>query len=171
MDKISTLLIKLHGSINWYPRKGERAPYGLDAIYHHEDWYPSKSSSLPKGAPDLVARHLESIPFFIPPVLDKRALAGEPILQLVWTLAKKCLSNASRVYFVGYSMPMTDLAARFLFKESLDGRSEIIRVVNFAKCEEEKVQIRSAYGTVFKELKDNQFDFDGALQWSQQFTV
>ncbi|MDR4474383.1 MAG: SIR2 family protein [Nitrospira sp.] len=171
MDKASTLLIKLHGSINWYPRKGERAPYGLDTIYHHEDWYPPKWPALPMGDPELVMRHLEPHPFFIPPVLDKTSLAGEPILQLVWSLAKKCLSNASRVYFVGYSMPVTDLAARFLFKESLDGHSEVIHVVNFAKCEQEKAHIRSAYRTVFKELKDDQFEFDGALKWGQQFTV
>ena len=39
MDTTSMLLLKLHGSINWYPRKGERPPYNINALHHAEDWF------------------------------------------------------------------------------------------------------------------------------------
>ena len=119
----------------------------------------------------MVARHFEPDPFIIPPVLDKTALSNEPVLQVVWSLAKNALCRASRTYFVGYSMPVTDLAASFLFKESLDDKSHLIRVVNQATREETKEQIRSAYRKVFPKLEDDQFEFDGALKWAQQVTA
>jgi hypothetical protein len=169
MNTTSMLLLKLHGSINWYPRKGERPPYHLDALHHDEDWFTTDPEEfLP--AQEMVARHFEPDPFIIPPVLDKTALSNEPILQVVWSLAKDAISRASHVYFVGYSMPVTDMAASFLFNESLEGKSHIIRVINQA-TPENKEQIRSAYRKVFPKLKDDQFEFDGALKWAQEVSA
>ncbi len=34
----TSLLLKLHGSVNWMPRRGHREPHVLDAIVHCEDW-------------------------------------------------------------------------------------------------------------------------------------
>lgn len=166
MNTTAMLLLKLHGSINWYPRKGERPPYNLNAMHHDENWFSSPPDvfSPPQA---MVARHFEPDPFIIPPVLDKTALSNEPILQVVWSLAKDAISRASRVYFVGYSMPVTDMAASFLFNESLEGRSHIICVINLAIDEGSKEQIRSAYRKVFPKLSDDQFEFDGALKWAQ----
>ncbi|MEQ1844908.1 MAG: hypothetical protein ABL983_04955 [Nitrospira sp.] len=169
MDTTSMVLLKLHGSINWYPMKGERPPYNLNAIYHDQDWYTPRRN---RPSPDqgLVARHFEPDPFIIPPVLDKTALSNEPVLQVVWSLAKDAISRASQVFFVGYSMPVTDMAASFLFNESLEGRSHIIRVVN-QSTPENKEQIRSAYRKVFPKLTDDQFEFDGALKWVREVSA
>jgi hypothetical protein len=167
MNTVSMLLLKLHGSINWYPRKGERPPYNLNAIHHDEDWFGS-DDDVPPATKKMIARHFEPDPFIIPPVLDKTALSNEPVLQVIWSLAKDALYTASHIYFVGYSMPVTDLAASFLFNESLEGRSHILRVINLATQAEHKNQIRSAYRKVFPNLKDDQFDFDGALSWVQK---
>lgn len=166
MDTTSMLLLKLHGSINWYPRKGERPPYDINALHHDEDWFTASAEvSIP--AQETIARHFEPDPFIIPPVLDKTALSNEPVLQVVWSLAKDALSKASQVYFVGYSMPLTDLAASFLFNEALEGRSHIIRIINLATKNEDKEQIRSSYRRVFPKLGDDQFEFGGALQWAR----
>lgn len=170
MDTTSMLLLKLHGSINWYPRKGERPPYDINALHHDEDWFTADAEvSIP--AQETIARHFEPDPFIIPPVLDKTALSNEPVLQVVWSLAKDALSRASQVYFVGYSMPLTDLAASFLFNEALEGRSHIIRIINLAAKEESKEQIRSSYRRVFPKLGDDQFEFGGALQWAQEVSA
>lgn len=166
MNTTSMLLLKLHGSINWYPRKGERPPYNLNAIHHDEEWFNSDPDEFP-AAQEMIARHFEPDPFIIPPVLDKTVISNEPILQVVWSLAKEALSKASQVYFVGYSMPLTDLAASFLFNEALEGRSHIIRIINLATEEEGKERIRSSYRRVFPNLKDDQFEFGGTLQWAQ----
>ena len=169
MDNTSMLLLKLHGSINWYPKKGERPPYNLNAIYHDEDWFRRDLGGPSLAfAQEVVARHFEPDPFIIPPVLDKTALSSEPVLQVVWSLAMKALQKSSRIYFVGYSMPVTDLAASFLFNESLDGRTHQISVINLATQEEPKDLIRSSYRKMFPKLKDDQFDFDGALNWVQK---
>ena len=170
MNTTSMLLLKLHGSINWYPRKGERPPYKLNALHHDEDWFNSDPDELPV-VQEMIARHFEPDPFIIPPVLDKTALSNEPVLQVIWSLAKKALSQASRVYFVGYSMPVTDMAAIFLFNESLEDRSHIIRVINLATDDEGKEQIRLAYRKAFPKLSEEQFEFDGALKWAQQVCV
>ena len=67
-------------------------------------------------------------------------------------------------------MPVTDLAASFLFNESLEGKSQIIRVIN-QSTPENKEQIRSAYRKVFPKLTDDQFEFDGALKWAQEVSA
>jgi hypothetical protein len=170
MDTTSMLLLKLHGSINWYPRKGERPPYTINALHHDEDWFGLDSHMIPI-AQATVARHFESDPLIIPPVLDKTALSNEPVLQVVWSLAKDALSRASQVFFVGYSMPVTDMAAGFLFNESLEGNSHFIRVINLATKEENKEQTRSAYRKLFPKLKDDQFEFEGALKWVQEVSA
>lgn len=170
MDRTPALLLKLHGSINWYPRRGETQPYRLNSLYHYQEWYPPEQSILPVADKTLVSRHLAPHPFFVPPVLDKTALANEPIMQVVWSLAKECLSKARTVYFVGYSMPVTDLAASFLFKETLTGRLDGIRVVNKALLDSEKLSIKHSYRRVFGELKDEQFSFNGALEWVSEWT-
>ena len=167
MDTTSMLLLKLHGSINWYPRKGERHPYNINALHHDEDWFKSDADAYTPPQ-EMVARHFEPDPFIIPPVLDKTALSNEPVLQVVWSLAKKALEKASHIYFAGYSMPVTDMAVSFLFNESLEGRSHQISVINLATQDEHKDQIRSAYRKVFPKMKDDQFDFDGALNWTQK---
>ncbi len=169
MDKTPSLLLKLHGSINWYPRLGEVQPYRLNSLYHNQEWYPPEQRELPEIDKNLVTRHLAPSPFFIPPVLDKKALANEPILQVIWSLAKESLLKATTVYFVGYSMPVTDLAASFLFKEALASRSDIIRVVNKPTQDDaEKSTIRNAYEKVFGSLRDEQFMFCGALEWAMR---
>lgn len=166
MDQTSMLLLKLHGSINWYPRSGEKQPYSIDAIYHHEDWYVSPRS--PRFYPpnkDLIARHLEQDPFLIPPVLDKTTLGTEPVLKTVWSIAKDQLESTHNIYFIGYSMPATDLAGRFLFSETLGQKTHQIRVINLAKEENDREQIKIAYRRVFPTIEDTQFEFDGAIEW------
>jgi hypothetical protein len=64
-------------------------------------------------------------------------------------------------------MPVTDLAAIFLFSESLGNRADLILVINYATPEEDKGQIKLAYKKVFPKLKDDQFSFDGALKWAK----
>lgn len=170
MNITSMLLLKLHGSINWYPRKGERPPYNLDALHHTEDWF-TRDSDIFIPPKEMITRHFEPDPFIIPPVLDKTILSTEPVLQVIWSLAKETLNRASTVYFVGYSVPVTDLAASFLFSESLENKSHIIHVVNQATQDEHKEQIRSAYRKVFPKLKDDQFEFDGALKWAKEVSA
>ncbi len=82
-------------------------------------------------------------------------------------MAFQRLARAEHVIFIGYSFPITDIAASFLFREALGHLTPSqIQIVNFATSDEGKRAVVSAYREVFPELPDEQFDFRGALEWS-----
>ena len=170
MDKMSMLLLKLHGSINWRARRGYTRPYVIDAIVHDEPWFTVEPTVDAGG--NVVPLHLEPDPFMIPPVLLKGALVEQPVLRLVWHRAYQALARAQQVTFVGYSLPATDIAATVLFDESLkDLPKANIAVVNPAGGETERRQIRSAYRRMLGDIPDKQFDFRGALDWSKELVA
>ncbi len=156
------LLLKLHGSLNWRSKLGHAAPVALDAITHHDDW-----SGLGLGhRPDVVSRHLEPEPVIVPPVLSKSSLVEQPVLRLVWSRAFAELATAREVTFIGYSFPTTDIAVRTLFSEAMeDLPRENITIVNLASDESEAVATRTAYRAALGHIPDEQFHFDGALEW------
>ena len=162
------LLLKLHGSANWRIRLGAPQPYQIDSVVHHENWYPNtrgfKSMTF-ESVDDL----LEPEPFMVPPILIKTALVEQPILRLVWSKAYNILANAEEIIFVGYSLPITDLAASFLFGEAIKNEAvSNIRVVNHSQDEEAQENVIKAYRTVFPNLSEKQFDFRHALDWSRE---
>lgn len=172
MDKTSMLLLKLHGSVNWRSKLGSRQPYNIDDILHYESWMPH-IARLRESEKLRIKRHLNSEPFIVPPVLVKSSLVEEPVLQFMWSLAYEELEKAERVIFVGYSFPVTDLAARFLFSETLlrDKGGPDIRVVNLKSAEDEREAVRRNYREVFPEIAESQFDFQGARNWSREFVA
>ncbi len=166
MDRPVAPLLKLHGSMNWRPKRGARVPYALDAIVHHESWYPfhAREEINLEG----VEAHLEAEPFIVPPILMKSVLLEQPVLRLVWSLAYDALKTAEEVAFVGYSLPLTDIAARFLFSEALQELEDTkILVVNYAQDNPTREEVVRSYRMIFPEIKLDQFSFDGALQWAK----
>jgi hypothetical protein len=117
MGHSSTLLLKLHGSINWRVKRGAARPYQLDTILHDSSWCASTSVSSPD--PERVERHLDPLRLLVLPVLIKSDLTNEPCFRLLWSEAYRRLQEAVRVIFIGYSMPRTDIAAACLFGEAL----------------------------------------------------
>jgi hypothetical protein len=160
MERPSTLLLKLHGSVNWYVRLGERTPFGPANLLHHEEWSPQ--SNLPHDL-NQIRSHLERDPFIVPPVLVKSELSLHPVLRVIWELAHDKLTNATEVVFIGYSIPETDMAARILFRETLSRRTGYsVRVVSLASETNDEELLKNTYRSLFKDLADDQFDFSGA---------
>ena len=158
------LLLKLHGSINWWPRLGSARPYALDAVMHYQDWEGVAHRRHPQ---ELVSRHLEPEPVIVPPVLSKSALVTQPILRLVWTLAFDALARAEAVTFVGYSFPRTDTAARVLFTEALrDLPVNNITVVGLEPTDQRKHSLKTRYRSFLGDIPDQAFFLDGALPWA-----
>jgi hypothetical protein len=63
-------------------------------------------------------------------------------------------------------MPVTDLASRILFRETLVNRSELqIEVVSLAGDPVGKRLVEDAYRSLFEGLDDNHFHFGGAKAW------
>ena len=154
------LLLKLHGSINWRPKLGYASPVAIDSIMHHQEWFDFSLDD-PQGSD-----HLEPEPVMVPPVLSKSSLVEQPVLRLVWSRAFASLETAHEVTFIGYSFPTTDMAARTLFTEALkDLPREDITVVNLSRDDSEAESMRERYRSVFGDIPDGQFHFDGALEW------
>lgn len=164
MDEIRSLVLKLHGSINWRSRLGEGTSRGPAGILHHEDWFDEPE---PFHRPaDRIESHLEPDPFIVPPVLVKADLAMHPVLSVVWKLAYERLTAATTVVFIGYSLPATDLASRILFGETLANRADLkVRIVSIARDSAEEKEVKDAYRSLFKGLSDTEFDFSGAKAW------
>jgi hypothetical protein len=165
MDVLATFLLKLHGSVNWRPKRGYSQPYAVEAIVHEEPWFTSPP--LNEFDRYRVSLHVEADSFIVPPVLMKSSLVEQPILRLLWSLARQTLERAQRVVFVGYSLPITDLAAAYLFRESIGAECQI-EVVNYVSTERERSNLLEAYRRVFPRITETEFDFGGALEWSRR---
>jgi hypothetical protein len=173
---MSMSLIKLHGSVNWRIRHGHPTPHAADAITHFEDWWtiPQYGGDLEKHRTfliPLVDPYLDPEPFIVPPVLTKSDLVEQPVLRVLWSRAFKLLKDATKVTFVGYSLPVTDIAAATLFCESLaDLKFTDVTVVDYAAeadRAEQCCKVRKSYSEVFPGITDNQIDLRGGLAWAQ----
>ncbi len=162
-------LLKLHGSMNWYVPYGHPKPYGVEAIRHHEDW--TESCDAPTLTPGEIVLLLEPEPFIIPPLLTKADNIEQPIVRTLWHLAIEGLEKAQRVVFIGYSLPLTDIASGFLFREGLSRLKpdESITVVDYAKDESQRTEklpnLLTSYSKSFPGIKPEQFHFTGAAEW------
>ena len=153
-------LLKLHRSINWRPNLGYGSPVAIDSITHYHDW-----AGISLRHPQ-VGGHLELEPVMVPPVLSKSSLVEQPVLRLFWSQAFASLETAHEVTFIGYSFPTTDMAARTLFSEALkDLPGDDINVVNLSREDSEAEITRRRYRSVLGDIPDEQFHFDGALEW------
>ena len=172
-ERGSMHLLKLHGSMNWYPMLGAAKPYAIGSIVHHSPWWWALSEAR-VGLNDLKP-FIDPEPFMVPPILSKSALRNEPILGLLWRYAFEVLRAAHQVVFIGYSMPITDITARFLFKEALfRPESELpvsIRVVDFEVKGDASARdvLKSRYRSVAPEIADTAFFFNGAASWLRDF--
>lgn len=153
-----SLLLKLHGSVNWRSRLGESRVRGPGALLHHESWL---TDAVYTSDPEAIEAHLETEPFMVPPVLAKTELHQHPVLGVVWRTAYDKLRAADRVVFIGYSMPTTDLAARTLFSEAIDSRKDLL-IVGYTKDGEPNESLANSYRSLFNGIRDEQFDFRGA---------
>jgi hypothetical protein len=71
-----------------------------------------------------------------------------------------------KVVFIGYSMPVTDIAASFLFTEAGFPVSGMTVVDKAEDGEDNKKQkIIATYQNIFAKITEDQFDFSGAEQW------
>lgn len=145
-------------------------PYAIEAITHHEEWFEEEVGDPIRQ--ETISLHLESDPFIVPPVLTKSALVDQPILRLIWQQGYHALRSAHHVVFIGYSLPITDVAVSILFDEALeDIQLRNLSVVNLAETHYQRRVLTDAYksrlDTKIKGLTETQFDFRGALEWSR----
>jgi len=121
-------LLKLHGSMNWMDcRKCKIVNvYLLDGKTAAEWYIEHREKACSCGSP--------MNPLIIAPTLLKSYKARP--FGSVWTEATRVLAKADEIIVVGYSLPVTDLRAKWLFRESTAGERPI-HILLFDKSPEE----------------------------------
>ena len=90
-------LIKLHGSLNWYPVKGVSDPLDLKNVCQVEPC----DRSFPI--------YREDTPIYIPMAHTKESFLRGSLFNLLWSKADYYLKNAEEIYFLGYGFPRSDM--------------------------------------------------------------
>jgi len=90
-------LIKLHGSLNWFPVKGASDELDLKNVCEVEP----QDRSFPI--------YCEDTPIFIPMAHTKESFLRGSLFNLLWSKADYYLKNAEEIYFIGYGFPKSDL--------------------------------------------------------------
>lgn len=111
----SISLLKLHGSMNWFPIPSDRQQIRLQL---RQRWW-----------------HQNGVVRFeiVPPEWNKRIRTG--VYVNVWREARRALLGSSAIVFIGYSLPTTDLPAKALFMVDAGGEGgapdlDLLVVVN-----------------------------------------
>jgi len=112
-------LLKPHGSLNWFPsttgkylksdlsellwEPRDKSGEQFEQIYCFQRWGRPKSH-----------HGRRYVPWIVPPTHLKRF--EHPMLQCVWANCVEALSRASKIYFLGYSLPPADWHSGYIFR-------------------------------------------------------
>ena len=121
----SFTLFRLHGSTNWY-YSGASESTG-EVIYYStlEGWVAN--SSRESGSKQAVR---DKVPLIVPPTTEKVGFFQHESLKRIWTQALSSLREATRLFIIGYSLPMTDLAVRLFLHDGARGCRKELYIVN-----------------------------------------
>ncbi len=89
-------LLKLHGSLNWFPLKGVSDELDLRNVCQVEP----QDRSFPI--------YCEDTPIYIPMAHAKESFLRGSLFNLLWSKADYYLKNAEEIYFIGYGFPKSD---------------------------------------------------------------
>jgi len=119
------ILLKPHGSLNWYDSTQMQKVSGESHIEIFADTDPTETIEAflhPRGIMSKVGRRYT--PLIIPPTYLKNF--RRPIFRLLWRRCTEVLSCAKNLTFLGYSLPASDSQAQFIFRcgfhNQLEGR-------------------------------------------------
>jgi len=152
-------LIKLHGSINWF-YSGEFATPGEQV--HYLPIYKESPLSDYNFFKEYVS---DKKPFIIPPVAEKSSFYSISLIRILWKRAKEALESADEVYFLGYSLPESDLTTRQLLTASIPSTAKIY-IVN--KGNQDKERLKERYMSAMPQIQSENFDLsyvkDGSIE-------
>ena len=108
------VLLKPHGSLNWFERNPGRfiTDKKRALIFYRKRSariYAFREFRAPTSTTDR-----EYSPLIVPPLYSKDF--AKPVFTTLWENCTRFLSTASRVTFVGYSMPASDLHAHLIMR-------------------------------------------------------
>ena len=122
--------LKLHGSINWYYS-------GRDNFYGETIFYadiPSLGSDYSNQEEALSALSKDKETLIIPPVNEKSVYFSNETVKELWHEASVALSKATRVFVIGYSLPISDIGMRLFLVNNQPVPQTSVYVID--KCAE-----------------------------------
>ncbi len=141
-------LFKLHGSINWFysSRDFQGSQIYFSPVIEAENLRDgSREMKIVWEEMSRISKCKTGLlPLIVPPVLDKSIYYVNNIIKVQWEKAMDYLSEANEIYILGYSLPETDLATKFLFQKALFNNSSKLHVIikdddkNYAKTTEKR---------------------------------
>jgi hypothetical protein len=117
LEQVAIPLFKMHGSVNWVFRHGNKRP-PADLVIKKGTFDIALNERLPQKSLTIKtnkARRSFISPLIVPPVYEKHGLIKRH-LHDVWDGASEALKDASKVVFWGYSFPPADTHARHYFQ-------------------------------------------------------
>ena len=160
-------LLKPHGSINWYSLGGDD-PAGRQIFYDGiHGFYPDTADETDERQRATRNRLRESnkrdlVPLIIPPVAEKSAFYRSHAVKTLWTDFAQAIKEATEIYFVGYSLPKTDLSMRLFLTALIGDNSKAIYRVNRDTSEEFKRNYEEVLASC--EWRDNFLGHDNAVE-------
>jgi hypothetical protein len=104
-------LFKLHGSVDWFWVPGDLT--GTSLIRH--------GSGAPKAQAQVAGRSR----YIVPPTTTKSPYFDNAVSRYMWSETAMSLATCRRVVFMGYSLPITDVAIASLIAEHLNRDAEV----------------------------------------------
>ncbi|MDE0313561.1 MAG: SIR2 family protein [Candidatus Poribacteria bacterium] len=122
-DTIMTFsYLKLHGSVNWY-YSGRSEFYGETIFFADVPPLGTDNSSREKSL-SMLSKDKEAL--IIPPVHEKTTYFNNETIRGLWQDAGDALAKASRVFVIGYSLPISDLGMQlFLINNQPNQRTPV----------------------------------------------
>ena len=121
--------LKLHGSTNWH-YSGRENFYGETIYYSYDSsWGQERQESELKS----LANAGDKEALIIPPVTEKTTYFNNETVRRLWQEASDALLSATRVFVIGYSLPVSDLGMQFFLKHSLPIRGTTWYIVDTSK--------------------------------------
>lgn len=125
----SVPLLKLHGSLNWVKHKKRRViksipikDYILPEQNTNFDAFWLQGSQIIKYDND----EYQNVPLIVPPSWNKMGYQSD--LVNVWQRAADAFGKATYIFFIGYSLPETDMFFKYLYSLGTISTNNLSRV-------------------------------------------
>ncbi|WNM57329.1 hypothetical protein [Candidatus Nitrospira allomarina] len=157
-------LLKLHGSLNWLQCPRCMRLYarfsGKEAMYNFINPMPCRHCDT--NFPEEQGNHLLVSNLIMPTFIKD---LSNPQYKIIWQNAGIEISEATRIVFIGYSLPSADFEMRQLLSRMMRKNTNI-EVVDYCKSDdtEKKESLKNHWGNFFGD-RNVKFHFDGASQY------
>ena len=136
-SKPKATLLKLHGSANWARCSNRDCTY--KAIYPEHPKLAGKGESYLRSwgnCHKCKKGHL--VPLIVPPTWNKSLYWTE--VASIWSRAVGEIREASRIFIIGYSMPETDVAFKYLLAAGMVQRKCRLTMIQVINCDNQAIE-------------------------------